>query len=547
MNAKRFIAPDMRRALTLVRQELGDNAVILQNKTIPEGVELIATNEEVGTVFRSLQTRPTAPAAPAVAPEVRNTPTNALDDVLPKGMVLPPVAQEEQASEREDKKNALAQSGALNRGRLEERIDQKAQKIGARLLNKALQKPQPATSTTRDNAQRSDATGSVRDDSGDGVSVALGQQKGFGDLLGALVNAEPVRYAPKKKESSGGFLPADQVAQIREAVAENYTVVIDTLKEEVDLLRRLLTTQAAEQRWEQFSCTQPLKAHLLQQLIGAGYLPNLARRWVDALSSPEDLKSAWKALLKMMLSALPTAPEGIFAHNEAVALVGPTGAGKTSTIGKLAAAFVLNGKAQDLAIISTDAYRIGAQDQLRTLCQIIGVPLTVVDDHLSLRRALARYAGRRKVLVDTAGLTQQDAAWQLQLQELESCRQSIASYMVVSTTNQLAVHVKALQDYASLPLSGCILTKLDECGRLGDSLSAVIQAQLPIAFTTSGMRIPEDLACADALSLIKQSLAGSVGDCLDPLLAQSCFEQVQSHGVRGASKGVDSLLNVCGL
>jgi flagellar biosynthesis protein FlhF len=269
-----------------------------------------------------------------------------------------------------------------------------------------------------------------------------------------------------------------------------------------------------------------------------------------------------------MLAALPVATEGLFKHHDAVALVGPTGAGKTATIGKLAAAFVLNGKAQDLAIISTDAYRIGAQDQLRTLCDILGVPLTMVDDHLSLRRALERYSGRRKVLVDTAGLTQQDDAWRLQLKELESCCQKVANYMVVSTTNQLAVHVKALQEYASLPLAGCILTKLDECGRLGDSLSAVIQAQLPIAFTTSGMRIPEDLDCADGLKLIKQSLAGSLGDACDPVLAQSCFQELLNEGdgevqepsesahdftvraeqmVGRQNKDINSLLKVCGL
>lgn len=589
MNAKRFIAPDMRRALKLVRDELGDNAVILQNKTIPEGVELIATDEEVSAVFNSLQQRSARPqqsvasreaassnnaianVPPSSAgtntvnaantPALTRKPSSTLDDVMPKDMVLPQPSPNEAATSTTTQ-NSPPNTAVAQRGMANTSLEQAAQKLGARLFNKKpgkLTGPQTQDGVVNDAAglaeHRSQYKAENTPQSGQGAQATNNE---FGQLLGALVNTETVRYAKKRKDEMGaGLLPAEQVAQIRESVAENYNVVIDTLKEEVDLLRRLLTTQAAEQRWEQFSCTQPLKAHLLQQLIGAGYLPNLARRWVEALESPEDLKSGWKGLLKMMLSALPTTADGLFAHNEAVALVGPTGSGKTSTIGKLAAAFVLNGKTDELAIISTDAYRIGAQDQLRTLCQIIGVPLTIVDDHLSLRRALARYAGKRKVLVDTAGLTQQDSAWQLQMRELESCRQSFASYMVVSTTNQLSVHVKALQDYASLPLSGCILTKLDECGRLGDSLSAVMQAQLPIAFTTSGMRIPEDLECADALKLIKHSLSGSLGDCFDPLLAQSCFDSVQSaaqadgaHGqgqASGRGKDVESLLNVCGL
>lgn len=611
MNAKRFIAPDMRRALKLVRDELGDNAVILQNKTIPEGVELIATNEDVSAVFKSFQQRASRPqrTVPATTAHQASSP---LDDVMPKDMRLAQaaVAAAEPASASgqglvlRDRPGSSAGTGSAGRSSSvaadiaidkaqdvanpalpnpatenssdvavsisKERSGHKAHRLGSKFFGRKNNKANtPSLGAASEGVASTTAMPAQQ-----AVSTDLGGGEQFEQVLGSLMNTETVRYAKKRKgEMNGGLLAAEQVAQIREAVAQNYDVVIDTLKEEVDLLRRLLTTQAAEQRWEQFSCTQPLKAHLLQQLIGAGYLPNLARGWIEAIGAPTDLKSGWKALLKLMLAALPTSTEGIFAQHEAVALVGPTGSGKTSTIGKLAAAFVLSGRTDELAIISTDAYRIGAQDQLRTLCQIIGVPLTIVDDHLSLRRALSRYAGQRKVLVDTAGLTQQDSAWHLQMQELESCRQSFASFMVVSTTNQLSVHVKALQDYAALPLSGCILTKLDECGRLGGSLSAVMQAQLPIAFTTSGMRIPEDLECADALKLIKQSLSGSLGDYFDPLFAQSCFDSMQATpgAVRGAGHGeghgegdgerhgeahgeahgekrdINSLLNVCGL
>lgn len=596
MNAKRFIAPDMRRALKLVRDELGDNAVILQNKTIPEGVELIATNEDVSAVFKSFQQRASRPqrTVPAVTANHANS---ALDDVMPKdmrlaqaaaaasesapaqGLMLPersgtgsaggsaahatgletknatnntlPVSRDVASTARRD--HATENSDDVAVSVSTHRTENKAQKLGSKFFGRKNNKTNTPSPSAESASLPSTAMPPQQASSAD---AGGGEQ--FEQVFGSLMNTETVRYPKKRKgEMNGGMLAAEQVAQIREAVAQNYDVVIDTLKEEVDLLRRLLTTQATEQRWEQFSCTRPLKAHLLQQLIGAGYLPNLARGWIEAIGAPTDLKSGWKALLKLMLAALPTSTEGILAQHEAVALVGPTGSGKTSTIGKLAAAFVLSGRTDELAIISTDAYRIGAQDQLRTLCQIIGVPLTIVDDHLSLRRALSRYAGQRKVLVDTAGLTQQDSAWHLQMQELESCRQSFASFMVVSTTNQLSVHVKALQDYAALPLSGCILTKLDECGRLGDSLSAVMQAQLPIAFTTSGMRIPEDLECADALKLIKQSLSGSLGDYFDPLFAQSCFDSMQAApgAVRGAGHGeghgegrdINSLLNVCGL
>ena len=120
----------------------------------------------------------------------------------------------------------------------------------------------------------------------------------------------------------------------------------------------------------------------------------------------------------------------------------------------------------------------------------------------------------------------------MQLAELASCQQRVKHYLVVSATHQYAVHAKALADYHSLSVSGCVLTKLDESARLGDSLSAIIQANLPVAYVTTGIRIPDDVRRADALPLIKQALLSVRDTALDPDSLTACFDEALL-GVRG--------------
>jgi flagellar biosynthesis protein FlhF len=174
-------------------------------------------------------------------------------------------------------------------------------------------------------------------------------------------------------------------------------------------------------------------------------------------------------------------------------MVGPAGMGKTTTLAKLAARYVLKYGAQNLALVSMDSFRIGAQEQLKTLGRILNVPVTYVDPGQSLAAALEPLLRKRVVLIDTAGLQASDPALRMQLETLAGRGIAAKNYLVLATTSQKQVLTAAYHSYKRCGLSGCILTKLDETASLGDVLSLAISHELPVAYLTDGPRIPDDL------------------------------------------------------
>ncbi|MBF3285584.1 flagellar biosynthesis protein FlhF, partial [Pseudomonas aeruginosa] len=190
-----------------------------------------------------------------------------------------------------------------------------------------------------------------------------------------------------------------------------------------------------------------------------------------------------------------------------LALVGPAGAGKTTTLAKMAARYVLKYGAQSLALVSMDSYRIGAQEQIKTLGRILNVPVTLVDPGQSLIQALAPLARKRMVLIDTAGLPASDPALRMQLEALASPSLNVKNYLVMATTSQSQVLKSAYQTYRHCGLAGCILTKLDEAGSLGESMALAIAQRLPVAYLADGPRIPDDLQVARSHQLVSRAVS----------------------------------------
>lgn len=189
-----------------------------------------------------------------------------------------------------------------------------------------------------------------------------------------------------------------------------------------------------------------------------------------------------------------------------IALVGPAGMGKTTTLAKLAARYVLKYGSQQVALVSMDSFRIGAQEQLKTLGRILGVSVTQIDPGQSLLQALAPLAKKRVVLVDTAGLPGNDPALRLQLESLASARIKAKNYLVLAATSQSQVLKAAYHSYKRCGLSGCILTKLDEAASLGEVLGLAIGQQLPVAYVTDGPRIPDDLHVPRSHQLVSRAV-----------------------------------------
>jgi flagellar biosynthesis protein FlhF len=186
------------------------------------------------------------------------------------------------------------------------------------------------------------------------------------------------------------------------------------------------------------------------------------------------------------------------------ALVGPTGVGKTTTTAKLAARCIVRHGAHSLGLVSTDTYRIGAQDQLRIYAKILGVPVHVCHDEESLRGALSALAGKRVVLVDTVGMGQRDGRVAEQTAMLETC--GARRLLLLNAAAQADSLDEVAQAYRAGACAGAALTKVDEAVTLGGVLDVAIRHRAALQFITTGQRVPEDLHAASGALLAHRAL-----------------------------------------
>ncbi|TBW59429.1 flagellar biosynthesis protein FlhF [Marinobacter halodurans] len=215
------------------------------------------------------------------------------------------------------------------------------------------------------------------------------------------------------------------------------------------------------------------------------------------------LEEGWKRALRTLAAGLRTQHQELVEQGGLVALVGPTGSGKTTTIGKMAARYVLEHGADSLALVTTDRYRIAAHEHLFVFGRILNVPVRVVDESHSLDQILDDLSDKRLVLIDTAGLTHSDRGHQEQLEELAASRHPVKPYLVLAATSQPRIMKSTWHCYKMANPAGCIMTKLDEALTLGEVLGFAMETGLRVAYYTDGQRIPEDIHPAQAAPLVR--------------------------------------------
>lgn len=199
-----------------------------------------------------------------------------------------------------------------------------------------------------------------------------------------------------------------------------------------------------------------------------------------------------------------------------VALVGPTGVGKTTTIAKLAANFQLREKCR-VGLITVDTYRIAAVEQLRTYADIIDLPMEIVATPREMHQALARMAGLDLILMDTAGRSPRD---EVKLQELKSMLAEAAPdevHLVLSSVASASTLVKTAAQFAAVGTTSLILTKLDEAVSLGNLLPLVRSSRLPLSYLTHGQNVPDDITIAQAGRLARTILGMELMGSHQPL------------------------------
>lgn len=434
MKIKRFVAKDMRTALTEVKEFLGPDAIILSNKKVAEGVEIVAAIDH------------------EPAPAVKTVPVT---EQRAEPRFTATVADDDDTEAPADSLKAL-----LARQMIKQQVTQNAAAT------------KPAAKPALKEAVR--ATQFDRQTSGVAAGVSTVQ--------------------------------LSEITKQQEQQAKLVQQQMDAMRNEMLSMRQLLQHQVSGLMWQDLARREPVRALIIENLQQLG----LSEQVADQLACfmPEELNStdAWDAALELLAGQLSTTNDDILRRGGVVALVGPTGVGKTTTVAKLAAEFAKRHGADQVALITTDSYRIGAFEQLATFGRIIGCPVKLAKDSDELSLLINQLQQRKLILIDTAGMSQRDVRLAEKLASLmHNSRVKIKSYLVLSATAQARVMQESVTHFKRIPLSGCIFTKLDECLSLGEVINVAIANALPVSYLTNGQRVPEDIAVADAPKLVQQA------------------------------------------
>ncbi|MDK9707961.1 MAG: flagellar biosynthesis protein FlhF [Desulforhopalus sp.] len=231
------------------------------------------------------------------------------------------------------------------------------------------------------------------------------------------------------------------------------------------------------------------------------------------LSSPERVQAAIKGTIEDLIQVSPP-PFSTRNVQQRIALVGPTGVGKTTTLAKIAASY-LSRYSNSIALITIDTYRIAAVEQLKVYGEIMHLPVDVVITAEQLEKAIARHSDKELILIDTAGRSPRDSYCIDELASFLKPELNIDKHLVLSATTREYELLDAIARFQGLGVTHTIFTKIDECANLGILLNVQIQNANPLSFFANGQRVPEDLLVASpqiAAELIMSPKEGSMHD-----------------------------------
>lgn len=292
----------------------------------------------------------------------------------------------------------------------------------------------------------------------------------------------------------------------------------DPMQAALDALRGSLESRMDGLLWggPQGPGAEPVKAALLRSLLECGFSMPLVRSLLERLPADMDRHAALAWSRNELVASLPVLrdEDELLADGGVFALVGPTGVGKTTTLAKLAARCVDREGRDQVAMLTTDMFRIGALEQLQIYGRLMGIPAHSVRDADELKQALAHLGSRRIILIDTTGISQRDRKVAAQAALLHAAGRPVRRLLVLNAASQgdtLDEVAHAYRNGAGEDVVGCIVTKLDEATRIGPALDTAIRHRLPIHYVSVGQQVPADMAVAEAQPLIDRALEAAMG------------------------------------
>jgi flagellar biosynthesis protein FlhF len=485
MNVKRFVAKTSREALVQVRQAFGEDAVILSTRPCKEGVEVLAMAPESVAALETFHgpnaTGPARKAAP----------------VAPKAQPAPPPQSAGQVVAKDVEQ--LAMSTLSFQDYVRERMLKRRQAALQQQAQAAARATHPTALAAASPAPLAKAPASLPAQQRLAERAAVREAEQLAPQAAAQPQAAraAVQPVPALADDLTHTAPASPAASAGDGRA-----MIAELREMKGLIEERFGALAFMEKMQR----NPAQAQLTQKLLDCGFSPALIRKLAAHIPNDSSDLHAWVS--GVLERNLLTGEDGSALEDEGgvFALVGSTGVGKTTTTAKLAAAFAARYGASNLGLVTLDAYRVGAHEQLRAYGRIIGVAVHTAHDRPALEDLLELLSSKKMVLIDTAGIAQRDSRTQ-ELLEMVSHR-SIQRVLVVNAAAQGETIEDVLIAYRANQCKGVVLSKIDEAVKLGPALDAVIRHKLPVLGVANGQRVPEDWHRMSAQALVHRALRG---------------------------------------
>jgi flagellar biosynthesis protein FlhF len=358
------------------------------------------------------------------------------------------------------------------------------------------------------------------------------------------LNLAPESYANRRTPE-----PLDMAQMMTAAIAtakQAASAEMSGVMNEIRAMRGLMETQLAAISWGATQQREPEKAAVLREMLAAGFSASLARYLIEKLPSGKDQAASMRWIKTVLARNLATMTDenDMLEKGGVFALVGPTGVGKTTSTAKLAARCVMRHGPEKLALITTDAYRIGGHEQLRIYGKILGVMVHSVKDEADLRIALKELRNKHTVLIDTVGVSQRDQMVTEQVAMLAESGADVQRLLCLNATSTNETLNEVVRAYQGSGLAGCIMTKLDEAASIGNVLDVVIRQKLNMFYISDGQRVPEDLHLVErellverAFGLKGESAATQYSDAELPLLMANTSNAGNDRSLREVSFG----------
>ncbi|GAB1386130.1 flagellar biosynthesis protein FlhF [Melaminivora sp.] len=516
MNIKRFTAPTAREALAKARMAFGDGTLILSNRTIPGGVEVMATAEESLSALHE-------DSAPQLASHSAGT--SAAAARAPAGR--PPARLQERADDLAASPVRMQQAGAT-RAQLASTpspVVQDTEQLAMSTLS-FQDYVRERMLRRRHEALHGTAPEPLQERAMPVPHPAPRMAPPAPAKRPPPVDAAPARHNPLRPPVMHAALGAPQVGNpSRRAAAPMFSTGAEqqTLMKELQSMRELIEERFNTLSWLGQARQDPIQSNLMLKLIRAGYSPALSRAVLEHLPGDLPAGEAVRWMIDVLERNLRTDANSLPLHEEGGiwALVGPTGVGKTTTTAKLAAQCARVHGPASVGLITLDTYRMGAHEQLRSYGRMLGVVAHLAHDRAALQDLLGLLANKKMVLIDTTGVAPRDPRRRDLLNVLDL--PGIRRLLVLNA----ASHGDTLDDvFTGFKTTGsqqAILSKADEAVKLGPAIDALVRHQMVLRGVTNGQRVPEDWEAADASKLVAASMRANMRSAFDPREADLNF------------------------